>query len=160
MSSSAVEEGTKDRLARRPWLTSPISADLEISFEFFPPASRAGWNKLCDCVEELVPLSPSFVSATYGAGGSERHRTIRVVETLIAGYGLDVAGHLTAVGATTAETNDVVDAYVTAGTHRIVALRGDDPRAIVTRSSRMATRALPTSSPGYGRDPTANGSTS
>jgi methylenetetrahydrofolate reductase (NADPH) len=125
MTDNTVDEETAARLARRPWIATPIRSDLEVSFEFFPPPSRAGWDQLASCVAELSTLDPSFVSVTYGAVGSTQHRTIRTIETLIGATDLDVAGHLTCVAATTDEIHGVLDSYVAAGVRRIVALRGD-----------------------------------
>jgi methylenetetrahydrofolate reductase (NADPH) len=125
--SYAGEREVEDRLARRPWPTTPIRAGLEVSFEFFPPANSDGTAALGRCVEALAPLSPSFVSVTYGAGGTTQARTQAAVELLAAVPGLPVAGHLTCVGATKAEVGDVIDSYLTAGVRHIVALRGDAP---------------------------------
>jgi methylenetetrahydrofolate reductase (NADPH) len=121
------EREVVDRLARRPWPTTPIRNDIEVSFEFFPPANDEGSVALARCVETLAPLNPSFVSVTYGAGGTTQHRTQSAVELLAAIPSLPVAGHLTCVGATKAEVGAVIDAYVAADVRHIVALRGDAP---------------------------------
>jgi methylenetetrahydrofolate reductase (NADPH) len=125
--SYAGEREVVDRLARRPWPTTPIRSGLEVSFEFFPPANSDGTAALERCVETLAPLSPSFVSVTYGAGGTTQDRTQAVVELLAAVPGLPVAGHLTCVGATRHEVGSVIDSYLSAGVRHIVALRGDAP---------------------------------
>jgi methylenetetrahydrofolate reductase (NADPH) len=125
--SYAGEREVVDRLARRPWPTTPIRSGLEVSFEFFPPANSDGTAALGRCVETLAPLSPSFVSVTYGAGGTTQDRTQAAVELLAAVPGLAVAGHLTCVGATKREVGDVIDSYLAAGVRHIVALRGDAP---------------------------------
>jgi methylenetetrahydrofolate reductase (NADPH) len=125
--SYAGEREVVDRLARRPWPTTPIRAGIEVSFEFFPPANIDGTAALERCVETLTPLSPSFVSVTYGAGGTTQDRTQAALELLAAVPGLPVAGHLTCVGATKADVGDVIDSYLTAGVRHIVALRGDAP---------------------------------
>lgn len=124
---TGVEE-TADRLDRRPWLAAPLRARPTLSFEFFPPPSRAGWNQLCDTVETLQGFDPSFVSVTYGAGGSTRTTTQRAVETIRAAYGLEVAAHLTTIASTKAAVDQQLDDYAAASVTRLVALRGDAPR--------------------------------
>jgi len=98
-----------------------------ISFEFFPPSTLDASFQLWESAARLRPLSPAFVSVTYGAGGSTRRRTQEAVAALIRHYGLNVAGHLTCVGATRQETLEVARAYAAAGVREIVALRGDAP---------------------------------
>lgn len=98
---------------------------LSISFEFFPPKGPEGALRLWRSVERLAPLGPRFVSVTYGAGGSTRERTIAAIQTIRERAGLEVAGHLTCVGATKDETLSVARAYGRMGCRRIVALRGD-----------------------------------
>ena len=96
-----------------------------ISFEFFPPKGPEGALRLWRSVERLAPLGPRFVSVTYGAGGSTRERTVAAIQTIRDRAGLDVAGHLTCVGATREETLAVARTYAKLGCRRIVALRGD-----------------------------------
>ncbi len=127
MTIQISDRETAARLARRPWVTTPIRPELEVSFEFFPPGSSAATNQLDSCIAELAPLEPSFVSVTYGAGGTTQHRTVSTIESLAASTDLEVAGHLTCVGSTATEVDTVVDSYVAAGVRRIVALRGDAP---------------------------------
>ena len=98
-----------------------------ISFEFFPPKNFEGTFRLADTVRELAPLDPSFVSVTYGAGGTTRELTHDAVATIHKRYGLNVAAHLTCVDATRQETLDIANAYAEAGVTEIVALRGDPP---------------------------------
>lgn len=100
----------------------------QISFEFFPPKSLAASFRLWDCVNTLAPLDPSFVSVTYGAGGTTRQLTHEAVATLHQSRGLRVAAHLTCVDATRAETLEIADNYAAAGVTDIVALRGDAPK--------------------------------
>lgn len=126
-SSGDLTAGVADRLARRPWPITPIKADVDVSFEFFPPVSSAGEEGLDACVAQLAPFNPSFVSVTYGAGGSTQDRTHTAIASIVERTDLEVAGHLTCVGASRAEALDVVDRYVDAGVTRIVALRGDIP---------------------------------
>ena len=99
-----------------------------VSFEFFPPHSLAGSFRLWDCVNTLAPFDPTFVSVTYGAGGSTRSRTHDAVTTIRKHNGLNVAAHLTCVDATKAETLQIAQDYAAAGITDIVALRGDAPK--------------------------------
>ncbi|MCC5967765.1 MAG: methylenetetrahydrofolate reductase [NAD(P)H] [Natronohydrobacter sp.] len=99
-----------------------------VSFEFFPPKTLDASFRLWDTVRMLAPLSPSFVSVTYGAGGTTRALTHEAVTTIGAQFGLNVAAHLTCVDATRAETLAIADSYAKAGVTEIVALRGDPPK--------------------------------
>lgn len=99
-----------------------------ISFEFFPPQTLEASFKLWDTVQMLAPLKPSFVSVTYGAGGTTRQLTHEAVTTIGSNYGLNVAAHLTCVEATRDETLQIVDTYAQEGVTDIVALRGDAPK--------------------------------
>jgi methylenetetrahydrofolate reductase (NADPH) len=103
---------------------------FEVSFEFFPPKTDAMEERFWESVHKLAPLNPRFVSVTYGAGGSTRERTLRMVSQIKAETGVDAAAHLTCVGASKAEVDQVVHAYKTAGIQRIVALRGDPPEGV------------------------------
>ena len=98
---------------------------IHVSFEFFPPKSDEMETSLWDCISRLAPLDPTFVSVTYGAGGSTRERTHTTVARLVGETHLKPAAHLTCVAATKAEVDDVVRAYGEAGVRHIVALRGD-----------------------------------
>ncbi len=99
-----------------------------ISFEFFPPQSLDASFKLWETVQQLAPLSPDYVSVTYGAGGTTRQVTHEAVKTIGHNYGLRVAAHLTCVDTTRAETLAVAQGYADAGVTDIVALRGDPPK--------------------------------
>ena len=99
-----------------------------VSFEFFPPKSLEGSFRLWDCVNTLAPLDPSFVSVTYGAGGTTRKLTHEAVTTLNKTQGFPVAAHLTCVDASREETLQIVRDYKAAGITDIVALRGDPPK--------------------------------
>lgn len=99
-----------------------------ISFEFFPPQTLEASFRLWETVQALAPLHPSFVSVTYGAGGTTRQLTHEAVATIHKNYGLNVAAHLTCVDATKAETLEIAEAYYQAGVREIVALRGDAPK--------------------------------
>lgn len=100
----------------------------QISFEFFPPSTTAANLRLWRAVERLAPLAPKFVSVTYGAGGSTRERTYAALMTIKERARLNVAGHLTCVGASKSETLAVAEKYRSIGVNRIVALRGDPPK--------------------------------
>ncbi|MFM7808454.1 MAG: methylenetetrahydrofolate reductase [NAD(P)H], partial [Planctomycetota bacterium] len=98
------------------------------SFEFFPPHKEAGWESLFDSIRELEQLAPSFVSVTYGAGGSTRQRTNELVLRLRSQTSLDPVPHLTCVGHTKAEVQEILERYAAAGVSNILALRGDPPK--------------------------------
>jgi methylenetetrahydrofolate reductase (NADPH) len=98
-----------------------------VSFEFFPPKTEALEVQLWESIRKLEPLDPSFVSVTYGAGGSTRDRTHRTVSRIVQETRLKPAAHLTCVGATREEIDDVLAAYWAAGVRHVVALRGDPP---------------------------------
>ncbi len=112
------------RASRRPAAERP---PVEMSFEFFPPRTDKAEASFWASVEKLAPLAPRFVSVTYGAGGSTRERTLRLVASITARTGVPAAAHLTCVGASRAEVDAVVESYAAAGVNRIVALRGDPP---------------------------------
>jgi methylenetetrahydrofolate reductase (NADPH) len=97
------------------------------SFEFFPPKTEAGERNLDAALAELRTLEPSFVSVTYGAGGSTREKTIEIVKRIKDEYGLEAMAHLTCVGATVAELHDTLDEMQRAGIDNVLALRGDPP---------------------------------
>ena len=100
-------------------------ADIRVSFEFFPPKTADMESALWDSITRLAPLEPSFVSVTYGAGGSTRERTHATLARLVRETDLKPAAHLTCVAATREEVDEVVRAYHEAGVRHIVALRGD-----------------------------------
>lgn len=104
--------------------------DLQISFEFFPPKTDAMEEKFWDSIHKLAPLKPRFVSVTYGAGGTTRERTLRMVRNITADAGVPAAAHLTCVGASKGEVDDVVRGFADAGVKSIVALRGDPPEGV------------------------------
>jgi len=106
-------------------LFSGLPGDVAVSFEFFPPKNEKMEAQLWDAVSQLKPLAPSFVSVTYGAGGSTRERTHATVARIIAEAGLPAAAHLTCVAASKAEIREVAEHYWEAGVRHIVALRGD-----------------------------------
>jgi len=104
--------------------------ELQLSFEFFPPKTDAMEEKFWESINKLAPLGPRFVSVTYGAGGSTRERTLRMVRNITSDTGVPAAAHLTCVGASKAEINEVIRGFEAVGVKRIVALRGDPPEGI------------------------------
>ena len=103
---------------------------LSISFEFSPPKTPEMEENLWTCIHRLAPLNPSFVSVTYGAGGSTRDRTHRTVLRILDETPLKAAAHLTCVNASRDEVDEVIRDYWAAGIRHIVALRGDPPGAL------------------------------
>ena len=106
------------------------NAPIEVSFEFFPPANEAMNERLWQSIEHLAPLSPRFVSVTYGADGSTRERTHAAVERIIRETDLTPVPHLTCVGATREEIDAIAEDYWKLGIRHIVALRGDAPKDV------------------------------
>lgn len=106
-----------------------LPGDISVSFEFFPPKSEKMEAQLWDAITQLAPLAPSFVSVTYGAGGSTRERTHATVSRIVRETALTPAAHLTCVAASKAEIDEIADQYWETGVRHIVALRGDPPPA-------------------------------
>lgn len=123
--SPTLDQMREARRAIETPLFSGLPGDIAVSFEFFPPKSEKMEQQLWDAVQELAPLAPSFVSVTYGAGGSTRERTHKTVARIIAEANIPAAAHLTCVDASKAETRAIAEAYWEAGVRHIVALRGD-----------------------------------
>jgi methylenetetrahydrofolate reductase (NADPH) len=103
---------------------------LCVSFEFGPPATPEAEEALWKAIRRLEPLKPTFVSVTYGAGGSTRDRTHRTVTRMLRETSLTPAAHLTCVEASRGEVDEVIRSYWDAGVRHIVALRGDPPGQI------------------------------
>jgi len=98
-----------------------------ISFEFFPPKTDKGEENLWQCIQELTPLNPSFVSVTYGAGGTTQDRTLRIVERIKKETTLEPMAHLTCVGSTQDDLAKLLNQYKASDMRNILALRGDAP---------------------------------
>ncbi|CAO3374253.1 methylenetetrahydrofolate reductase [NAD(P)H] [Azospirillum argentinense] len=103
------------------------SGTPSVSFEFFPPKTEKMEQSLWQAIQRLAPLSPSFVSVTYGAGGSTRERTHNTVTRIQKETGIPAAAHFTCVGATREEIDAIARTYWDAGIRHLVALRGDPP---------------------------------
>ena len=103
-----------------------MSISIPVSFEFFPPKTPEGEDKLMHTVAELAPHNPEFFSVTYGAGGSTQEGTFNAVANIRA-QGHQAAPHLSCVGATRSKISEILDGLKTQGVNRIVALRGDLP---------------------------------
>jgi methylenetetrahydrofolate reductase (NADPH) len=104
----------------------------KISFEFFPPKTEEMERNLWGTINRLATLSPNFVSVTYGAGGSTRERTHSTIARILRETALLPAAHLTCVGASRGEIDEIVDRYHDVGVRHIVALRGDPATGIGT----------------------------
>jgi len=116
-------------LQRHQPLFAQARGDIEVSFEFFPPKTEKMAETLWDSIQTLAPLGPRFVSVTYGAGGSTRERTHATVERILKETPLTPAAHLTCVGASRGEIDEIAREYWDLGVRHIVALRGDPPEA-------------------------------
>jgi methylenetetrahydrofolate reductase (NADPH) len=108
-------------------MTQTSSTPVGVSFEFFPPKTAEMEQKLWQVIERLAPLGPRFVSVTYGAGGSTRERTHSMVRRIRRETALEPAAHLTCVGASRGEIDEIVRDYWATGIRHLVALRGDAP---------------------------------
>jgi methylenetetrahydrofolate reductase (NADPH) len=98
-----------------------------VSFEFFPPKTPKGWEKLFRSITELTEMNPAYVSVTYGAGGTTRDRTHELVTRLHRETEVEIVAHLTCVGHNRDEMKGILDRYAESGVHNILALRGDLP---------------------------------
>jgi methylenetetrahydrofolate reductase (NADPH) len=113
-------------MTRAPALDAVLaSGQRTFSFEFFPPADEAGEERLWESLRALESLRPTFVSVTYGAGGSTRDRTVRITREIATHTQLPAVAHLTCVGATLEEIRHVAGSYIAAGINNVLALRGD-----------------------------------
>ena len=122
---SQIQESRRPASVRQePW----SGPKPKVSFEFFPPKTAEMEGKLWSAIHRLESLAPSFVSVTYGAGGTTRQRTHATVERLLADTSLTPAAHLTCVGADRHEIDAIARRYWAAGVRHLVALRGDPPQ--------------------------------
>jgi methylenetetrahydrofolate reductase (NADPH) len=103
------------------------SGEHSFSFEFFPPKDAEGEEVLWRSISELEPLRPTFVSVTYGAGGTTRERTVAITRRIAEETSMLPMAHLTCVGHTSDELTTIVDDLRNAGIHNLLALRGDPP---------------------------------
>lgn len=108
-------------------IAAAASRPVTVSFEFFPPKTEKMQQTLWECIKRLEPLAPSFVSVTYGAGGTTRERTHDTVVRIARETSLKPAAHLTCVGHSQGEVDDIARRYWDEGIRHIVALRGDAP---------------------------------
>lgn len=108
-------------------IATAAAKPVSVSFEFFPPKTEKMQENLWECIKRLAPLAPSFVSVTYGAGGSTRERTHDTVVRIARETALKPAAHLTCVGHSQGEVDDIARRYWDEGIRHIVALRGDAP---------------------------------
>ncbi|MDH5187430.1 MAG: methylenetetrahydrofolate reductase [Rhodospirillaceae bacterium] len=106
-------------------VASPLPKDARVSFEFFPPKTEKLEQNLWAAIERLAPVKPSFVSVTYGAGGTTRERTHTTVSRIKRETDMEPAAHLTCVGASREDVDDIARKYWEDGIRHIVALRGD-----------------------------------
>src|SRR3954470_4824471 len=97
------------------------------SLEFFPPNNEQGFTSLYQTIDELKPLKPSYVSVTYGAGGSTRQKTVELVEKIQKELKIRSMAHLTCVGHTADEIGGILDTLWGGGIRNVLALRGDPP---------------------------------
>ena len=127
MSSAPISNEAMTPLPDCVPLFAEARGDIAVSFEFFPPKTETMAETLWRSIETLAPLGPRFVSVTYGAGGSTRERTHATVERIVRETELTAAAHLTCVGATREEVDEVARGYWDIGVRHLVALRGDPP---------------------------------
>ncbi len=108
-------------------IAQPVPQNVKVSFEFFPPKTDKMAETLWNSIRVLEPLTPEFVSVTYGAGGTTRERTHNIVTRILRETSLTPAAHLTCVGHTREEVDAIAQDYWDHGVRHLVALRGDAP---------------------------------
>ncbi len=99
-----------------------------ISFEIFPPKTDQGMNKLLESIPELIALRPDYITVTYGAMGTTREKTLEIASLIKNRYGMETACHLTCVGSSQDDLDDLLGRILDSGIRNIVALRGDPPK--------------------------------
>jgi methylenetetrahydrofolate reductase (NADPH) len=107
--------------------TTENSRPIPLSFEYFPPKTEGGWHKLFTTMQTLLPAGPSHVSVTYGAGGSTRENTHKLVKKIRQELGQEVVAHLTCVGSSRQDIRRILQEYEDIGVKEILALKGDIP---------------------------------
>jgi methylenetetrahydrofolate reductase (NADPH) len=110
-----------------PRITDVLKTGRSFSFEFSPPKTEHAEQQLWHAIRQLEPLKPTFVSVTYGAGGSTRERTVAVTGAIAEQTSLDPVGHLTAVNHSIQELRHLIGCYADVGVRNVLALRGDPP---------------------------------
>ena len=126
--------------------------ERSFSFEFFPPKDEAGEEQLWRAISELEPYRPTFVSVTYGAGGSTRDSTVRITGRIARDTSLTPMAHLTCVGHTRAELEEILDRYAEAGIHHVSSASWGFPQYVARASpSSTCKRALSSSGLPAGR---------
>src|ERR1700733_9231415 len=158
--SQAPHEAQRRVRTPHPRITDALQAGPSFSFEFFAPKTDQATRQFWDTMRRLEPLKPTFVSVTYGAGGSTREGTVQVTGAIAEQTQLNPVAHLTAVNHSVAELRNVIGSYASVGVRNVLALRGDppgDPNAPwvphpdgFTHASQLppsGTRARPTRTP-------------